>query len=1052
MRALLFGQTNKARSMKIFKPTIRPRVLNLQQKLRTVLNVTLAPVAGLAAAGDIDPSFNPGLGASGSAATVFAFALQTDGKIVIGGTFSQAGGQARGNIARFNADGGLDTTFLSSGVGANGDVFAVVVQPDGKIVICGDFTTVNGTARNRIARLNSDGTLDFSFLAAGSGANFAVNSAALQSDGKIVIGGRFSTINGTTRNRIARLNSDGTLDTSFLAAGTGVNIEVFTLALQPDGKTVIGGFFTSVNGTGRNGIARLNSDGTLDTSFLAAGSGVNSFVFAIAVQSDGRVVIGGQFTSVNDTGRNGAARLNADGTLDTSFLAIGSGANAPLYALALQADGKIVIGGSFTTFSGTSRNGIARLNADGTVDTSFLAQGSGANSIVRCLALQSDGKILMGGAFTTVNGAVRTGIARLDNTGTLDNAGAGVARNDVTAVAVQADGKIMIGGSFTIFNGTARNRIARLNGDGTLDTTFLAAGSGANGDVSAVALQSDGKVLIGGFFTSVNNTARNRIARLNSDGTLDTAFLAAGAGADSSVRKLVVQADGKILIGGNFTSINGTSRNSIARLNADGTLDTSFLASGAGANGPVFTLAVQSDGKILIGGDFTSFNGTSRNRFARLNSDGTLDTTFLATGNGASDQVFALALQSDGKVLIGGFFTTVNSTARNRIARLNTDGTLDTSFLATAAGANYSVRAIAVQPDGKIVIGGEFGNYNGAYRGNIARLKPDSSLDETFINFNSGANSRVSEIALQSDGKVIVGGFFSTVNDVVRGGVARLITDLSPNPIDTAAHVVTQHYRDFLNREPDPEGQAFWTNQITSCGANAQCIEVARINVSASFFLSIEFQQTGYLVERMYKVAYGDAIETSTFPSTHQLAVPVVRFDEFLRDTQRMGQGVIVLAPGWEQLLESNKQAYAVEFVQTARFVTAFPTTMTPTQFVEQLNTRAGNVLSATERTTIINLFGGAANTTNTAARGQAVRQVAEDTDLYNAEFNRAFVLAEYFGYLRRNPNDAPEATRDYTGYDFWLTKLNQFNGNYINAEMVKAFLSSIEYRQRFGP
>ena len=125
---------------------------------------------------------------------------------------------------------------------------------------------------------------------------------------------------------------------------------------------------------------------------------------------------------------------------------------------------------------------------------------------------------------------------------------------------------------------------------------------------------------------------------------------------------------------------------------------------------------------------------------------------------------------------------------------------------------------------------------------------------------------------------------------------------------------------------------------------------------------------------------------------------------------------------------------------------------MTPEQFVDKLNQNAGNVLSAAERTTAINLFGGAANSSNTTARAQAVRQVAEDTDLYNAEFNRAFVLAEYFGYLRRNPNDAPETTRDYTGYDFWLTKLNQFNGNYINAEMVKAFLSSIEYRQRFGP
>ena len=161
---------------------------------------------------------------------------------------------------------------------------------------------------------------------------------------------------------------------------------------------------------------------------------------------------------------------------------------------------------------------------------------------------------------------------------------------------------------------------------------------------------------------------------------------------------------------------------------------------------------------------------------------------------------------------------------------------------------------------------------------------------------------------------------------------------------------------------------------------------------------------------------------------------------------------MIVRAPGWEQLIESNKQAYALEFVQTARFLTAFPTNMTPDQFVDLLNTRAGNVLSPVERTTVVNLFGGAANSGNTTARAQALRQVAEDTDLYNAEFNRAFVLAEYFGYLRRNPNDAPEGTRDYTGYDFWLTKLNQFNGNYINAEMVKAFLSSIEYRQRFGP
>ena len=204
----------------------------------------------------------------------------------------------------------------------------------------------------------------------------------------------------------------------------------------------------------------------------------------------------------------------------------------------------------------------------------------------------------------------------------------------------------------------------------------------------------------------------------------------------------------------------------------------------------------------------------------------------------------------------------------------------------------------------------------------------------------------------------------------------------------------------------------------------------------------------------MYKVAYGNTTGNSTFNGAHQLAVPIVRFSEFLTDTQRIGQGVIVLQPGWDTLLESNKQAYASEFVQTSRFTAsnAFPTSMAPADFVDKLNTNAGNVLSAAERTTAINLFGGAANTANITARAQALRQVAEDPDLSNAEFNRAFVLMQYFGYLRRNPNDAPESTLDYTGYDFWLTKLNQFSGNYISAEMVKAFLSSREYRQRFGP
>jgi len=272
----------------------------------------------------------------------------------------------------------------------------------------------------------------------------------------------------------------------------------------------------------------------------------------------------------------------------------------------------------------------------------------------------------------------------------------------------------------------------------------------------------------------------------------------------------------------------------------------------------------------------------------------------------------------------------------------------------------------------------------------------------------------------------------------------------STNVIDDPQNFVRQHYHDFLNREADASGLAFWINEITSCGTNQSCIQAKRINVSAAYFLSTEFQQTGYLVERMYKAAYGDATGASTFGGVHTLAVPIIRFNEFLPDTQQIGQGVVVGQTGWEAVLEANKQSFASQFVQRARFSTALPTTLSPTQFVNQLFTNAGVNPSAADRNAAIAEFGSATNTTDVAARARALRDVAENAILNTQEFNRAFVLMQYFGYLRRNPNDPQDS--DYTGYDFWLTKLNQFNGNYNAAEMVKAFITSLEYRQRFGP
>jgi hypothetical protein len=256
------------------------------------------------------------------------------------------------------------------------------------------------------------------------------------------------------------------------------------------------------------------------------------------------------------------------------------------------------------------------------------------------------------------------------------------------------------------------------------------------------------------------------------------------------------------------------------------------------------------------------------------------------------------------------------------------------------------------------------------------------------------------------------------------------------NLSDNSQFFVTQHYRDFLSREPDQTGLNHWVNEIESCGSNAACRDVKRNNVSAAFFLSIEFQQTGYLVYRLYKSAFGNVAGTP---------VPV-RFQQFFPDTQEIGRGVIVGVGNWEQQLEANKQAFALKFVQRAEFLARYPRTLSPAQFVDTLNANAGGVLDAAERQSLINEL--SANNTD-AGRASVLRKVAEDATLVQQEFNPAFVLMQYFGYLRRNPDDPPDA--DFTGYNFWLGKLNEFNGNYIAAEMVKAFITSVEYRQRFG-
>ena len=666
----------------------------------------------------------------------------------------------------------LFSSGTGEGIGPDSDAQYTLLQSDGKLVVGGYFLTINGVRVSGIARYNTNGTLDTSFNSGTGLDGDGIEGMALLPDDKILIGGYFSTYNGVARDGIARLNVDGSLDTSF-NPGSGMDGgAVYSFAVQPDGKILIGGWFTTFNGTGRSNIARLNVDGSLDTSF-DPGSGTNNEIYSMTIQSDGKILAGGRFTTYDGVNRSRIARINTDGSLDTSFNP-GSGAistldfSTSIKALILLPDNKLLISGYFNSYNGTSINMIARLNADGSLDTSF-DPGSGASSTIFNIHLRPDYKIVISGYFTSFNGFAREALAQLNPDGTLDvgfNATTGLNGN-VNALTTQSDGKVIVGGTFTTYKDVIRRNIARLNADGSLDTSFDP-GSGASSTVSSIVLQPDGKMLIGGSFTSYNGVGRNRIARLNADGSLDTSF-DPGSGASSTVYSIVLQPDGKILIGGYFTSYNGVGRNRIARLNADGSLDTSFnpgtgTAATVAYMNSINSLALLPDNKLLISGYFNSYNGVNINMIARINSDGSLDTSF-NPGSGASSTIYSLLLQPDGKMLIGGAFTSYNGVGRNRIARLNADGTLDTSF-DPGSGASNDVRSMTVQSDGKILVGGGFTTYDGVNRGRLARINSDGSLDTSF-NPGSGAdsyNAYVTHIHYQSDDAIIIGGGFTSYN------------------------------------------------------------------------------------------------------------------------------------------------------------------------------------------------------------------------------------------------------------------------------------------------
>jgi uncharacterized delta-60 repeat protein len=712
--------------------------------------------------------------------------VQPDGKLIIGGFFSTVRGLVRHGIARLNADGSGDRSF-APGTGADNYVAAVALQPDGKLLIGGAFTNLNGISRPGIARLNGNGSLDFGFDPGAGVGGFspspAVLSLVLQPDGRLLIGGQFASVNGEPHHNIARLNPDGSLDRSFNASIGGSYPQVVALAVQADNKVLVAGEWEAIdNEYNFSGIARLNADGTLDYTFFPSSFDVSiGLVQAMALQPDGKVLVSGYLSFLRNVDYYEVefARLNPDGSPDLSFaLDLGlTYPNGPVTSIALQADSKALIAGGFKTLAGTNHVSAARLNIDGSLDISFAPAVGGS-----LIALQPDGMVLVGNT---------PGIERLIPSGSLDDSflAEDAVTRGVYSLALQSDGKVLIGGDLSSGQGTNRTGIGRLNVDGSLDLRFRAqteqlSGSGRyRGWITSVALQADGKALVAGQFTGINGENRTNIARLNADGSVDTGFRPDLI--PSVIYSVAVQTDGKVLAGG-----VGSRRIPVARLNPDGTFDSSFnppLTTHSLSGAPdVRGMALQPDGRLLVCGSFGVEDSPGTTNVARLNVDGTLDSSFGVSATAYPNvsypgDIFALALQPDGKVLVGGYFFTAS---RTNLARLNADGTLDETFHFTSARGIYGlipgVLAIALQPDGKVLLGQS--EYAGAT--NVLRLNVDGTLDTSFqVELEPGngpAFSRISALAFQPDGKLIIGGNFSSANGVADWNVARLIAGIAP--------------------------------------------------------------------------------------------------------------------------------------------------------------------------------------------------------------------------------------------------------------------------------
>lgn len=784
-----------------------------------------------------NPTYN-GFGSSSSSggAEVYTTKILNNGKIVVYGDFDLYQGITVNKLAILNPNGSLDTSF-NVGLGPDdvdqeyGSSSMICEQSDGKLIVVGNFTTFNGVNKKNIVRLNLDGSIDTSFNV-GTSSNGYITCVKLQNDGKILCGGKFSQFNGQAYSSMVRLNNNGTIDSSFnIGVGFKNVINSFTqegiiktIDIQNDNKIIVGGKFLKFNNFIKINLVRLNSNGSIDNSFnIGIGGGNNTTdgtyngqIFRLIFDNSlNKIYLTGIINNFNGNPSFNVLRLNSDGTVDTTFNFNtiigynGLNSNGFIYDLNLQSNGKLLLGGKDIVLSNCTSNycnTLVQINQDGTIDTSLNCKLVGAYTTIYSIDSFND-FIIVSGQFTSVNYTpiYKGSIVKVLQNGLTDlsfnpNLGTDPYNPVFTTSISLNDGNIIANPSKTVnyispngnTNGIYNERITA----GLVKITPI--GTIFENDYANFLTSN----LYSNYLTKDNSSnlisSNNVTQKINENGLIDNSFMStysiiAPNNINIFVYDHAVQNDGKIIIGGNFKYTylgNSTYRQRLMRVNTNGSLDTSFNV-GKGINGAssvgtegyfIGSIALVPDNKIVLGGVFTNYDNNIVSNIVRVNSNGSFDPTF-NSGTAFNNKVYKIIYQQNiNKLIVSGRFTSYNSINSNYIIRLNSDGTIDNTFTSpfTSGSNNSHIINIIIQPDNKYIISGVVNNIEF-----LKRLNPDGTIDTTFADNsfttsvitywpNPVENNLIRNISLLPNNKILISGRFDHINNVRRDGIAVL--------------------------------------------------------------------------------------------------------------------------------------------------------------------------------------------------------------------------------------------------------------------------------------